>query len=35
VGNVDFTLVRNPLANTEVIDALINSIVGRALQRPT
>lgn len=34
VGDVDFTLIRNPLANTEVIDALTQSIVGRTLQRP-
>jgi DNA-binding transcriptional LysR family regulator len=31
VGNVDFTLIRNPLANTEVIDALTQAILGRKL----
>lgn len=31
VGDVDFTLVRNPLANTEVIDALTQAIMGRKL----
>lgn len=34
VGDVDFTLIRNPLANTEVIDALTHAIVGRTLKRP-
>ena len=31
VGDVDFTLVRNPLANTEVVDALTQAIMGRKL----
>ncbi len=31
VGDVDFTLVRNPLANTEVVDALTRAIMGRKL----
>ncbi len=31
VGNVDFTLIRNPLANTEVVDALTRAIMGRKL----
>lgn len=31
VGNVDFTLIRNPLANTEVVDALTRAIMGRRL----
>ncbi|WP_104086186.1 LysR substrate-binding domain-containing protein [Arthrobacter sp. GMC3] len=31
VGDVDFTLIRNPLANTEVIDALTRAIMGRKL----
>lgn len=35
VGDVDFTLIRNPLANTGVIEALTHSIVGCTLQRPT
>ena len=35
VGDVDFTLIRNPLANTEVIDALTQAIVGRTLKRPS
>jgi DNA-binding transcriptional LysR family regulator len=29
VGDVDFTLIRNPLANAEVIDALTQAIMGR------
>ena len=33
VGDVDFTLIRNPLANTEVIEALTQTIAGRTLQR--
>ncbi|HET8878386.1 MAG TPA: LysR substrate-binding domain-containing protein, partial [Arthrobacter sp.] len=33
VGDVDFTLIRNPLANTEVIEALTQAIAGRALHR--
>jgi DNA-binding transcriptional LysR family regulator len=33
VGDVDFTLIRNPLANSEVIDALTQSIVGRTINR--
>jgi DNA-binding transcriptional LysR family regulator len=33
VGDVDFTLIRNPLANPEVIDALTQSIVGRTINR--
>ena len=32
VGDVDFTLIRNPLANAEVIDALTQAIVGRTLK---
>ena len=35
VGDVDFTLIRNPLANAEVIDALTQSIVGRTINRQT
>ena len=31
VGDVDFTLIRNPLANTEVVDALTRAIMGRKL----
>lgn len=31
VGDVDFTLIRNPVANTEVIDALTRAIMGRKL----
>ncbi|MCC9067949.1 LysR family transcriptional regulator [Arthrobacter cryoconiti] len=31
VGDVDFTLIRNPLANTKVVDALTQSIMGRKL----
>lgn len=34
VGDVDFTLLRNPLANTEVVDALTQAILGRALKQP-
>lgn len=34
VGDVDFTLIRNPLANTEVVDALTQAILGRALKQP-
>lgn len=33
VGDVDFTLIRNPLANTEMVDALTSAIVGRAIKR--
>ncbi|MCU1521031.1 MAG: transcriptional regulator, LysR family, partial [Arthrobacter sp.] len=33
VGDVDFTLIRNPLANAEVIDALTQAIAGRTLKR--
>jgi DNA-binding transcriptional LysR family regulator len=33
VGDVDFTLIRNPLANAEVIDALTQAIVGRTLKK--
>ncbi|BAS11427.1 HTH-type transcriptional regulator PecT [Arthrobacter sp. Hiyo4] len=33
VGDVDFTLIRNPLANAEVIDALTQTIVGRTLKK--
>jgi len=33
-ANVDFTLIRNPLANTEVIEALTQTIAGRTLRRP-
>lgn len=33
VGDVDFTLIRNPLANAEVIEALTQSIVGRTINR--
>ena len=33
VGDFDFTLIRNPLANTEVIEALTQTIAGRTLQR--
>jgi hypothetical protein len=35
VGDVDFTLIRNPLANAEVIDALTQAIAGRTLKRST
>jgi DNA-binding transcriptional LysR family regulator len=31
VGDVDFTLIRNPHANTEVVDALTQAIMGRKL----
>ncbi|MDJ0311930.1 LysR substrate-binding domain-containing protein [Arthrobacter sp. H35-D1] len=31
VGDVDFTLIRNPLANIEVVDALTQAIMGRKL----
>ncbi|MDQ6753095.1 MAG: LysR substrate-binding domain-containing protein [Actinomycetota bacterium] len=31
VGDVDFTLIRNPLANTDVVDALTQAIIGRKL----
>ena len=31
VGDVDFTLIRNPVANTEVVDALTRAIMGRKL----
>ena len=31
VGDVDFTLIRNPLASTEVVDALTQAIMGRKL----
>lgn len=33
VGDVDFTLIRNPLANAEVIDALTQAIMGRTLNK--
>lgn len=33
VGDVDFTLMRNPLANAEVIEALTQAIAGRTLKR--
>lgn len=33
VGDVDFTLLRNPHANKEVIDALTQAIVGRTLKK--
>jgi DNA-binding transcriptional LysR family regulator len=33
VGDVDFTLIRNPLANADVIDALTQAIVGRTLKK--
>ncbi len=33
VGDVDFTLIRNPLADAEVIDALTQTIVGRTLKK--
>ncbi|CAH0284955.1 HTH-type transcriptional regulator YofA [Arthrobacter sp. Bi83] len=33
VGDVDFTLIRNPLANAEVIDALTQAIMGRTLKK--
>ncbi|MDQ6740445.1 MAG: LysR substrate-binding domain-containing protein [Actinomycetota bacterium] len=35
VGDVDFTLIRNPLANTEVVDALTQAIMGRKLTPQT
>ncbi|MFI5084616.1 MAG: LysR family transcriptional regulator [Actinomycetales bacterium] len=35
VGNVDFTLIRNPLANAEVAEALTQAIMGRRLSPPT
>jgi DNA-binding transcriptional LysR family regulator len=35
VGDVDFTLIRNPLANAEVIDALTQAIMGRTLNKST
>ncbi|MDP9696973.1 UNVERIFIED_ORG: DNA-binding transcriptional LysR family regulator [Arthrobacter globiformis] len=34
VGDVDFTLIRHPLANAEVIDALTQAIMGRTLKKP-
>ncbi|GAB4098928.1 LysR family transcriptional regulator [Sinomonas halotolerans] len=34
VGDVDFTLIRNPLAGSEAVDALIAAIQGRPLNRP-
>ena len=34
VGDVDFTLIRNPLANSEAVDALTEAIMGRQLSRP-
>ncbi|WP_433874964.1 LysR substrate-binding domain-containing protein [Sinomonas atrocyanea] len=33
VGDVDFTLIRNPLANSAAVDALTEAILGRALGR--
>jgi hypothetical protein len=33
VGDVDFTLIRNLLANGEVIDALTQAIMGRNLKK--
>lgn len=33
VGDVDFTLIRNPLANAEVIDALTRAIMGGTLSK--
>jgi DNA-binding transcriptional LysR family regulator len=33
VGDVDFTLIRNPLANSAAVDALIDAIMGRTLSR--
>ncbi|MBT8161972.1 MULTISPECIES: LysR substrate-binding domain-containing protein [Arthrobacter] len=33
VGDVDFTLIRNPLANAEVVDALTQAIIGRTLNK--
>ncbi|WP_285726848.1 LysR family transcriptional regulator [Psychromicrobium xiongbiense] len=34
VGEVDFTLIRNPLARTDVVDALEQAIIGRKLSTP-
>lgn len=31
VGDVDFTLIRNPVANTDVVEALTKAIMGRKL----
>ncbi|HKU09992.1 LysR family transcriptional regulator [Sinomonas sp.] len=33
VGDVDFTLIRNPLANSAAVDALTDAIMGRTLSR--
>lgn len=33
VGDVDFTLIRNPLANSAAVDALTEAILGRPLPR--
>lgn len=33
VGDVDFTLIRNPLANSAAVDALTEAIMGRPLPR--
>ncbi|WP_334171686.1 LysR substrate-binding domain-containing protein [Sinomonas sp.] len=33
VGDVEFTLVRNPLANSAAVDALTDAIMGRTLSR--
>ncbi|UKA62561.1 LysR substrate-binding domain-containing protein [Arthrobacter sp. FW306-04-A] len=33
VGEVDFTLIRNPLANAEVVEALTQAIIGRTLNK--
>lgn len=33
VGEVDFTLLSNPLANRELVDALMTAIMGRALRK--
>ncbi|ASN53109.1 LysR substrate-binding domain-containing protein [Sinomonas sp. R1AF57] len=33
VGDVDFTLIRNPLANSAAVDALTEAILGRTLGR--
>lgn len=33
VGDVDFTLIRNPLANAEAVDALTQAIIGRTLRK--
>jgi hypothetical protein len=35
LGQVDFTLLANPMAAKEPVDALVSAIVGRPLNRTT